>query len=454
MSGTAGSETTPDRRERLLELQRATFRYFWEFADPSTGLVADNSRQGAPCSIAAVGLGLGSLPVAVERGYVSRAEAVERARRTLRTFWHGPHGEDLPAISHRGFFYHFLDMETGARRWESELSTIDTAILLVGALSVGTYFDGRDPAETEIRELADGLYRRADWQWALAGGQTVSHGWKPETGFLRPRWTGYNEGLLLYVLALGSPTYPLPEKCYEASITTYHWRRIYDLEYLYAGPLFIHQLPQCWIDLRAVRDDYMRGRGIDYFENSRRATLVHQRYAMRNPRRFRGYGEWSWGITASDGPGPAVKHVDGVRRRFFDYAARGVPFGPDDGTLAPWAVVAALPFAPGIVLPTLEQIDEDYPWMSSTYGFKCSFNPTFSEGPRGWVSKGYYGIDQGPVVLMIENHLTGFVWDLVRRCPYIVTGLERAGFRGGWLQAAKVGGEATRRRKPAREVRE
>ncbi|MFN2420224.1 MAG: glucoamylase family protein [Gemmatimonadota bacterium] len=433
--GTAGAETTPDRLERLLDLQRATFGYFWELTDPSTGLVPDNTRRGAPCSIAAVGLGLTSLTVGVERGYLARSEAAERTRRTLRTFWSGPHGDDLEAISHRGFFYHFLDMTTGARTWRSELSTIDTAILLTGALSVGTYFDRSDPVESKIRELADALYRRADWHWALDGGEAVSHGWKPESGFLRPRWTGYNEGLLLCVLGLGSPSYALPSESWSAWTSSYRWKRIYGLDYLYAGPLFIHQLPHSWLDLRGIRDDFMRERGTDYFENSRRATFIQQRYGIRNPREYHGYGEWTWGVTASDGPGPAVKTVNGTRRRFYDYAARGVPFGPDDGTLAPWAVVASLPFAPEIVLPTIEWIDERYPEMTSTYGFKCSFNPTFSKGRQGWISKGYYGLDQGPIVLMIENHLTGFVWELMRRCPYIVTGLERAGFRGGWLSA-------------------
>jgi hypothetical protein len=432
--GTAGPETTSDRRERLIELQRATFGYFLELADPITGLVPDSTRQGAPCSIAAVGLGLACLPVGVERGYVSRSEAAERARRTLRTFWYGP-GEDLQAISHRGFFYHFLDMETGARTWQSELSTVDSAILLSGALTIGTYFDGGDPVESELRDLADGLYQRADWRWALAGGRAVSHGWKPESGFLRPRWTGYNEGLLLYVLGLGSPTFRLTRPNWNAWTSSYRWKRIYGIEYLYAGPLFIHQLPHSWLDLRGIRDGFMREHGIDYFENSRRATLVQQRYAIRNPRKFVGYGEWSWGLTASDGPGPAVKSVNGIRRRFFDYAGRGVPFGPDDGTIAPWAVVASMPFAPEIVLPTIESIDENYPEMTSVYGFKCSFNPTFPDGRGGWISKGYYGLEQGPIVLMIENHLTGFVWRLMRQCPYVVTGLERAEFRGGWLRA-------------------
>jgi len=189
-----------------------------------------------------------------------------------------------------------------------------------------------------------------------------------------------------------------------------------------------------WIDFRDIQDEYMRRRGIDYFENSRRATYIQQQYAIRNPRGFKGYAEYIWGLTASDGPGPASKRVGNKRLQFYDYEARGVPNGPDDGTLAPWAVLASLPFASEMVLPSIQYFDETFPEMTSTYGFKCSFNPTFTEvSGKGWVSKGYYGLDQGPIVLMIENYRSGFLWRLMRRCPYISDGLRRAGFTGGWL---------------------
>jgi hypothetical protein len=189
-----------------------------------------------------------------------------------------------------------------------------------------------------------------------------------------------------------------------------------------------------WIDFRGIQDDYMRRKKIDYFENSRRAIYAQQAYAMRNPKKFVGYGRYSWGITASDGPGPAELHVNGRRVRFFDYKARSIPSGPDDGTLAPWAVAASLPFAPEIVLPSLRRLNDDYPEMVNEYGFKCSYNPTFTvNGQKGWVSKGYYGLDQGPIVMMIENYRTGFIWKLMQSCPFIVRGLRRAGFRGGWL---------------------
>jgi hypothetical protein len=210
---------------------------------------------------------------------------------------------------------------------------------------------------------------------------------------------------------------------------------VYGRAYLYAGPLFIHQLSHIWVDFRGIQDEYMAQRGIDYFENSRRATLAQQHYAIRNPRRFEGYGEFTWGLTASDGPGPATRRIDGRLQRFHDYMARGIPYGPDDGTIAPWAAIASLPFAPEIVLPTIRHLGEAYPEMVSKYGFRCSFNPTFTgAGPRkGWHSVGYYGLDQGPIVLMIENYRSALLWRLMRGCPAIVTGLRRAGFTGGWL---------------------
>jgi hypothetical protein len=327
-------------------------------------------------------------------------------------------------------------MDTGRRAWECELSTIDTTILIAGTLSCATYFDGDTDQEYEIRKLAEDLYRRVDWKWAVDKHGKVSMGWKPESGFLPYCWEGHNEALLLHVLGLASPTSPLPEECYRAFTSTYEWKEIYGRELLYAGPLFIHQLSHCWIDFRGIQDEFMQEKGIDYFENSRRATYTQQEYAVRNPLGFRGYNENIWGITASDGPGPAVLKVDGIERRFFDYEARGAPYGPDDGTIAPWAAVASLPFAPEIVLPTLQTFNDVYPEMTSKYGFKCSFNPTFigeDENGRGWISKGYYGLDQGPVVIMIENYLTGFLWVLMKKCPYVSDGLNRAGFSGGWL---------------------
>jgi hypothetical protein len=423
--------------DELSALQRNTFDYFWKETNPENGLLADNTSGDAPASIAAVGHALAAYVVGVENSYIERARAVERVLTTLRFFWNSLQGTEPDATGYKGFYYHFLDMKTGRRVWKCELSTIDTTILLAGVLTAAAYFDGEIKSEREIRELADALYRRADWQWAQNGGATVTHGWKPERGFLKYRWEGYNEGFILYVLGLGSPTHTLPRESYEAWTQTYRWKKLYGIEFLYAGPLFIHQLSHIWIDFRGLQDDFMRERAIDYFENSRRAAYVQQQYAIRNPKKFVGYGEYCWGITASNGPGPATRRIKGVTRRFLDYHARSVPYSPDDGTLAPWAVVASLPFAPEIVLPTLDNFREKWGEMMSQYGISCSFNPTFpsdSGNHVGWVSNGHFGIDQGPVILMIENYRSGLIWRLMRRCPHLVTGLRRAGFAGGWLQ--------------------
>jgi len=420
--------------EDLAHLERDTFKYFADEVNPENGLVRDSTRRGSPSSIAAVGFALTAYPIAVERKYLARTEAVKRTLTTLRFFHDAPHGKQRDATGYKGFYYHFLDMETGRRANKCEISTIDTTYLLAGALAAACYFNSDTKAERELRELADALYKRADWHWAQNGALTVSHGWRPERGFIRYRWTGYSEALILYILGLASPTFPLPAESYKAWTRTYKWKKLYGHEFVYAGPMFIHHLSHMWIDFRGIQDDYMRGKAMDYFENSRRAIYAQQAYAMRNPKKFAGYGRFSWGITASDGPGPAERRVNGRRVRFFDYKARSIPYGPDDGTLAPWAVAASLPFAPEIVLPSLFLLNEDYPEITSEYGFKCSYNPTFtSEGRNGWISKGYYGLDQGPIIMMIENYRTEFIWRLMRRCPFIVTGLRRAGFSGGWL---------------------
>ncbi len=421
----------------LERLQRLSFSYFMHETNPINGLVRDKTAPDWPASIAAVGLALASYPVGVERGFMTRAAALARTLATLRFFWSSPHGPEPDATGYHGFYYHFLDLEHGRRAWRCELSTVDSALFLAGALTAASYFNAITADEGEVRSLAGALYDRADWQWAQNGGETVVHGWKPETGFLKYRWEGYDEALLLYILGLGSPTFPLPASSYVAWTSSYEWRTAYGYDYLYAGPLFTHQLSHLWIDFRAIQDAYMRDRGIDYFENSRRATYVQREYAIDNPLGFANYSQECWGITASDGPGPTTITVDGRKRRFFDYLGRGVPNGPDDGTVAPWAVVASLPFAPEIVLPSIRYyVDEVWLDKGDPYGFKTTFNPTYpntSESRFGWVSPWHYGLNQGPIVLMIENHRTHLVWRLMRRCPPIVSGLRRAGFRGGWL---------------------
>ncbi len=417
-------------------LQRDTFNYFVYEANPVNGLIIDKTKPGAPASIAAVGLALSSYPVGVERGFMSRAAAVKRTLATLRFFQESVQSTDADATGYKGFYYHFLDMASGKRAWKCELSTVDTAILLAGMLTVAAYFTGSSADEREIGERANELYRRTDWNWAQNDGLAVTLGWKPESGFLPYRWQGFDEALFLYLLGLGSPTHPLPTESYVQWTSTYEWRKIYGYEFLYSGPLFTHQISHLWVDFRGIQDDYMRGRGIDYFESSRRAALVQQQYAIDNPAGFDGYSANCWGVTASDGPGPATCTIKGRKRTFFDYLARGVPDGPDDGTLAPWAVVASLPFAPEIVFPTLDHFEALQLRANNPYGFKATFNRTFTQPgamSQSWVSPFHFGLNQGPIVLMIENYRTELLWNLMRGCPYLVTGLRRAGFQGGWL---------------------
>jgi hypothetical protein len=421
----------------LEALQLDTFRYFVQWTNPNNGLVLDKTAPNWPASIAATGLALAVYPVAVERGFIKRAAATQIVLATLRFFWNSRQGLEADATGYRGFYYHFLDMQTGRRAWQSELSTVDSTILLAGALTAGAYFDSDTAEERDIRAMADALYRRAEWPWAQNGGATVTHGWKPESGFLKWRWEGYDEALVLYILGLGSPTHPLPESSYAAWASTYQWRHSHGYDYLYAGPLFTHQISHVWIDFRGIQDAFMRAKGIDYFENTRRATYVQQQYAIENSLKFEGYGKDCWGITASDGPGPDIVKVDGTERRFFGYLARGVPDGPDDGTIAPWAVVASVPFAPEIVLPAIDYLVHQLDLKTGNLcGFKATFNPTYPDkrgNPHGWVSPWHYGINQGPINPMIENYRTGLLWRLMRDCPYVVTGLRRAGFAGGWL---------------------
>lgn len=420
----------------LRALQRHSFDYFVNEVDATTGLVRDKTAPDWPASIAAMGMALSAYLVGVERGFLSRGEATGRTLAMLRFLARSEQGEAPDASGHKGFYYHFLDMQTGRRAWDCELSSIDTALLMAGVLSSAAYFAGTDATEAEIRGLATMLYERVDWAWMLNGGDTFSHGWRPEGGFLKPRWQGYDESMVLQLLALGSPTHAVPPACYAAWCRSHEWIDAHGTLLLYAGPLFIHQLSHIWCDLRGPRDAFMREHDCDYFENSRRATLVHQQYAIRNPRGFEGYGEHGWGLSASDGPGPRRQTRNGVRRSFFDYVARGAPFGPDDGTLAPWAVAASLPFAPEIVGPTIAHLATLRLHEANPYGFKAAFNPSFATARHaavGWVSPFHFGINEGPTVLMIENHRSGLVWQLMRGCEPLLRGLKLAGFEGGWL---------------------
>jgi hypothetical protein len=303
--------------QALDQLQRAAFGYFLEAVNPINGLIADTSRENSPSSIAVVGFALSTYPVAVERGWMARATAVERSLATLRFFYGSDQSGSPGATGFKGFYYHFLDMHTGARVWRSELSMIDSALLVAGALTAGKYFTANTADEIQLRELADALYRRVEWSWAQNGRATINHGWKPESGFLHYGWDGYSEAIVLYVLALGSPTHPIEGDCYHAWTATYQWEHLYGYDFLYAGPLFVHQFSHAWIDFRGIRDRFMREKRCDYFENSRRATEVQREYARRNPHEFAGYDDNCWGLTACDGPSNQLPELANVRRRLF-----------------------------------------------------------------------------------------------------------------------------------------
>ena len=307
-----GSATVSDRPEHvelLRHLQEHSFGYFVHEVNRASGLVLDKTEEDWPASIAAVGMALTCYPVGVERGFIDRTEGAERTLTTLRFFAGSEQSAAVDATGYKGFYYHFLHMGSGKRAWNSELSSIDTALFIAGALTAAEYFDAPSQEEAEIRSLAKMLYERIEWDWMLQGGKTICHGWRPEpdAGFIPYRWEGYDEALVLYILALGSPTHAIGSECYDAWCLSYEWKTVYDIDYLYAGPLFIHQLSHVWIDFRAIQDKYMRGKEIDYFENSRRATQVQQQYGIRNPLGMAHMGELCWGVTASDGPGPTTK---------------------------------------------------------------------------------------------------------------------------------------------------
>lgn len=441
-AGVASMRISSLTDDALLDwLQHAAFDYFLQTVNPQNGLVADTSRDESPVSIAVVGFALSSYSAAVERGWIERADAAQRSLVALRFFCESDQSGSPTATGYKGFYYHFLDMRTGARVWRSELSMIDTALLIAGALTASMYFNGDTPDEIALRDLVEFLYRRIDWRWAQDDGDTIRQGWKPECGFLHYGWEGYSEAVLLYVLAMGSPTHPIVGDCYKAWTSTYQWENLYDHDYLYAGPLFMHHFSHAWIDFRGIRDGFMREKRSDYFENSRRATYIHREYAQRNPHEFAGYDENCWGLSACDGPSDEQPDVSNETRRLFGYAARGVPYGPDDGTLSPSSVLASLPFAPEIVMNAIRNMIVRYPEILRDGRLSSSFNPTLTGANEcAWVSAGHFGLDQGIVLMMIENHRTQRIWQLMRECPYIRNGLRSAGFCGGWLEQPTIHG--------------
>jgi len=423
----------------LDSLQERTLRFFLE-TTPASGLALDRYPSPAPASIGALGFALTSYPIAVERGLRRRVEAAERVRNTLRFLLQIPQGNGRSGIGgYRGFFYHFLDVRDGTRVWNSELSTVDTGLMLMGALFCQSYFDRPDPVEENIRLLADSLYRRVDWIWATNGAEGISHAWWPEKGFNPTRWRGYDESAFLMILALGSPTHPVPETIWPFWFEPTVWAQYQGFEFLSFGPMFGHQYSHCWIDFRGIQDTHIRSKGIDYFENSRRATYSQRAYGSRNVDGFRGFSDSIWGLTACDGPNDTTFLVDGRLRRFHSYSARGasVDWVMNDGTIAPTAAGGSVAFAPEICIPALKAMRAVHgDALYRRYGFADAFNPTYRtpRWPEGWYDPDYIGIDQGPIAIMIENLRNGFVWKVMKKNPYIVRGLRRAGFSGGWLE--------------------
>jgi len=390
---------SPEDDVFLEELERANFLFFWEQADPETGLVKDRAHArvndtGVVASIASTGFGLTALCIGAERGYIAPAEAHKRVITTLHFLW-----EKMP--THRGFFYHFANVKTGQRVWDSEVSSIDTAILLCGILTCREHF--RKP---EIVRFANDIFNRVEWAWLSEDTHLLPHGWSPETGFLPYRWDYYSELMMMYLLGLGSLTHPLPAEAWHA------WNRV---TFEYAGiryigsyaPLFVHQYSQAWFDFRGKRDGY-----IDYFKNSILATKVHKIFCLQLGRKFPDYSEDLWGITASDSQN--------------GYVAWGGPpqIGPIDGTVVPSAAAGSLPFLPEDCLRVLKNIRKRYEagaW--SRYGFVNAFNPL-----KSWFDTDVVAIDTGITMLMAENLRTGFVWKTFMKSREAQRGLDRAGF--------------------------
>jgi hypothetical protein len=412
--GTARAQLTTEAM--LDSIQHASFLYFWNEANPLNGLIKDRSTSASPASIAAVGFGLSSICTGVDRGWVTRGQGAARVLTTLQTFW-DPEAQGSGTygyIGYKGLFYHFLDMNVAVRTWDCELSTIDTALLMAGILDAKMYFAGSDTNEVAIRALADSIYRRADWNYMRNSSSGIYMGWKPGTGFTGfSQWKGYNEAMILYILALGSPTHPVPSSTWFYWMSGYQWSSYYGYSYYVFAPLFGHQYSHCWVDFRAVQDTIMKVRGITYFENSRRATLAQRAYARANPSHWTGYSDSLWGLTASDIPN--------------GYNARGAPPAQsDDGTITPTAPLGSLPFAADSVIPTIRNLFNNYPSLWGPYGFRDAFN--LSTNPV-WYDTDYIGIDQGPIVMMIENYRTGAIWNRFMQNADVQRGMTAATFR-------------------------
>ncbi|NND32206.1 MAG: Tat pathway signal protein [Saprospiraceae bacterium] len=424
------------------ELKKRTFRFFWDEAYTDNLQIPDRHPTLRFSSIAATGFGLTSYLVGVENSYVSRAEAADRVLNTLRILSNLPQGPDSSGVSgYKGFFYHFLTIDQALRYKNVELSSIDTGLLMAGIISAIEYFDLDNDMEKEIRQLGDALFRRVEWDWMYVNEGKLSMGWRPERGYIPASWDGYNEAMVLLIMAMGSPTHPIADDAWQGWTSTYEWGEFKGYEFLQFSPLFGHQYSQMYIDFRGIQDDYMQQKGIDYFENSRRATLANRAYCIENPLQFIGYHENQWGLTACDGPPGLDTLWNGTKMRFMQYSARGASAlrVRDDGTISPTAAGGSVPFAPEECFAALKYMwENNYENLVGEYGFKDAFNLsyTFTEDTKekGWFDHDYLGIDQGPILIQIQNHQNEFVWNLMRKSPYIKTGLKKAGFKGGWLE--------------------
>lgn len=421
---------TPAETAMLDSIQYKTFLFFLNEHHPEKGIVKDRSAGWAPASIASTGFGIPCFAIGSQRNWITREKAAEITLNILNFFANSVQSADTNATGYKGFYYHFLGMKSGTRTWNCELSSIDTGLLMMGIIFARNYYDMDNETEKQIRSLAAMLLGRMDWsifQMPSTGkhANCISMAWTPEKGQLNHGWSGYNEGLFLYVLAAGTGMKDV-EKSYESWLSTYEWKTPYKgFSHVAFPPLFGHQFSQAFIDYRGLVDKYMKEKGIDYFENSRRATYVQRLYAQENPKGWVGYDSLCWGVTASDGPGGSYNFGD---KKFEGYAGRGTS-GPDytiaeDGTLAPYGPLSSLPFAPEIVLPTIKSMNAKYGKMLwGKYGYYDSFNLTAK-----WVDNDFIGIDQGPLIIMVENFRTGLVWDYMMKDPIIQKGLNILGY--------------------------
>ena len=428
--GNVNYQLAPDEKAMLDSIQHKTFLFFLHEYHPEKGIIKDRSTSTSPSSIAATGFGIPCLAIGAERNWISREKAAAITLSILKFFINSEQGTGKDVTGYKGFYYHFLKMDTGTREWNCELSSVDTGLLMMGIIFARNYYNLNNDVEKQIRTLAGKLLERIDWNFMVLPASskyanTISMAWTPEKGLQDYGWCGYNEALFLYILAAGSGMNNAAQS-YNAWLKTYKWTTPYKgLSHVAFPPLFGHQFSQAFIDFRGIADTYMKEKGIDYFENSRRASYVQRKYASDNPKGWIGYDSLCWGVTACDGPPDKYNFGD---KKFLGYAGRGTS-GPDynyfdDGTIAPYGPLSSLPFAPEIVLPTIQSMNKKYgKKIWGKYGYFDSFNMTAK-----WIDTDFLGIDEGPMLIMIENFRTGLVWNYVMKDPIIQKGLNKLGF--------------------------